>query len=52
MRLFIWLWDTLKNLFVKKPMTPTLVELKPVDPHLQDDPMESLEGFIDVTLTV
>ncbi len=54
MRLFIWLWDTIRNLFVKKHVStptppPTLVELKPSQ---QDDPMECLEGFIDVTLTV
>jgi hypothetical protein len=55
MRLFIWLWDTLKNLFAKKSETiptPTLVELKPAAPSQHDDPMECLEGFIDVTLTV
>ncbi len=54
MRLFIWIWDTLKNLFTKKPQqeeTPTLVELKPA-PTQQDDPMECLEGFINITLTV
>lgn len=56
MRLFIWLWDTIKNIFGKKTIQeeiPTLVELKPARPPTQqDDPMESLEGFIDVTLTV
>jgi hypothetical protein len=52
MRLFIWLWGTIKNIFSKKPIQditlPREVELKPVE----DDSMESLEGFIDVTLTV
>ena len=48
MRLFGWLWDVIKGIFIKKKEAiTTLVELKPAA-----DPMESLEGFIDVTLTV
>jgi hypothetical protein len=48
MRLFIWFWDVIKGIFIKKKEAiTTLVELKPAV-----DRMESLEDFIDVTLTV
>ncbi len=52
MRLLVWIWDKLKNIFAKKSPqepVPTLVELQP---KAEQDPMECLEGFIEVTLTV
>jgi hypothetical protein len=55
MRVLAWLWDAIKNLFTKKPIqeeSPTLVELKPATTMQPDDPMECLEGFINITLTV
>jgi hypothetical protein len=48
MRLFGWLWGVIKGIFTKKPepvQVPTMVEQ-------QEDPMECLENFIEVSLTV
>ena len=52
MRLFIWLWDVFKGIFIKKPAQEPIVVLVELKPPPQDDPMECLENFIEVSLTV
>lgn len=57
MRFFIWLLQTIKGLFTKptpepQPTTFTLIDIKPALPQQQDDPMECLENFTEVSLTV
>jgi hypothetical protein len=48
MRIFEWLWGSIKGIFTKKPEPVQVITI--VEPH--DDPMECLENFIEVSLTV